>query len=227
VKRILLLVSILAAGLMLCSSPALATTFQFNSEISGGIAPAGTPAWLTAVFEDSGLNQVTLTLTATNLTGGEFITEWDFNVSDIRFAGLTAVNPKVQSGQFALPDFSKVMNKIGADGDYGYDIQFLFASANNNGGVKRFTQGDSFQIVFQANGLKAEEFNFLSDPGGASGPHYSAAHVQGIANPAGSETLSGWVAPGNPVPQPATMLFFGTGLIGLAGFGRKKLLKRS
>jgi len=31
--------------------------------------------------------------------------------------------------------------------------------------------------------------------------------------------------PGNPVPKPATILLLGSGLVGLAGFGRKKFKK--
>jgi hypothetical protein len=46
-------------------------------------------------------------------------------------------------------------------------------------------------------------------------------HVQGFAS-GGSESFVNY-----PTPEPATMLLLGSGLIGLAGFGRKKLFKKS
>ncbi|MCK9295196.1 MAG: PEP-CTERM sorting domain-containing protein [Desulfobulbaceae bacterium] len=49
--------------------------------------------------------------------------------------------------------------------------------------------------------------------------HFQATTENNLIGMGDSETIGGDVA---PVPEPATMLLFGTGLAGLAGFARKK-----
>ena len=238
VKKIFLLVSILGFGVMLCTSVVQADTITwgFNGEFSGGTAPIGDPLiepWLTATIEDV-VGGVNLTMAATNLSGIENVVGWYFNLSDDFFSYEERLNPQgkvvggtwvttvgaptqvsnLDIGTFTSPTFSIGMNAFKADGDGYYDILFAFAPGNSG---DAFDQGDSVTFFFA--GLAAEDFRELSTDSDGVGPFYSAAHVQ---NTGTDGSGSGWVA---PVPEPATMLLLGFGMIGLAGLGRRKFFK--
>ena len=57
-------------------------------------------------------------------------------------------------------------------------------------------------------GLNANSFDFLSfTTGGDSGPFYTAAHIQGTGKSAGNSVwVEGDPPPGNPVPEPSTIV---------------------
>ena len=86
-KKLFLFASgcILAGLLLIHAIPVLASTITFNLDYQfsdGGTDPAGTAPWLTATFQDTGTDEVTLTMNSSGLTGFEKVTEWYFNLSD-------------------------------------------------------------------------------------------------------------------------------------------------
>ena len=191
--------------------PAQALQFDLNYEYSDATAPQGTPPWLTATFEDVvDSDTVELTMSSLGLIDDEFVTKWAFNfyhpVIEVTYFDFVYV-----SGPAAIVGQAEDFYKAGPA--HGFDILFEFSEAE----AYRF--GKDMTAVFSITyaGISANSFD--SDNAGKEPFIYrTAAHVQGIGLDGEG---SGWIAPA-AVSEAPTLFLVGIGLIGLAGFGRRR-----
>jgi hypothetical protein len=217
-----ILLTTLILGLVFFTVPAWALILDFDTPFSDKPFPDGEAPWLTAIFTTVSPGEVELKLEA-DLALGNFISDVYFNLDpnlDVSLLEFSA--PTIISGDITPPSISTGEDSLKADGDGYYDFAIEFLQGNSEPPY-RFDDLDVllFTITSSSQDIVAESFDFLSVQSGGEGVWQAAAHVQGLGSDNQNST---WIGPGDgfhPIPEPATMLLFASGLLGLAGFGRK------
>lgn len=158
---------------------------------------------------------VRVTVTNNLADPGAFLGALYLNTSVAPLAGAagTCVSCAATAGQ--TMSFSFGVDAFQADGDGRYDIFINFATDAGS----RLTPGETivFDITSTTPGFTSDSFLVFSAPGGGNGPFRAAAHIQALPN-----GQSDFVT---EVPEPASLLLLGSGLIGVATALRKRIRK--
>ncbi|HBH62424.1 MAG TPA: hypothetical protein DDX85_11950 [Nitrospiraceae bacterium] len=211
--------SLIVSIVIISQAGASTLEIPMDVEYSNGTEPAGISPWATATFVDKSPNIVTLTMSAANLVGSEFISVWVFNFNPILDPDLLSFSPvgTLLSGPNTI---STGINAFKAGPSKYYDIKFDFPTSNGKSS-NRFTAGESlvYDITYTGAGtINVSSFNFESTSGGGDGPYHSALHIQSI-NPGDK---SGWIGNTTVVPEPVSSLLFlsGGALLGFRRYRR-------
>ncbi|HUE83134.1 MAG TPA: PEP-CTERM sorting domain-containing protein [Pyrinomonadaceae bacterium] len=161
---------------------------------------------------------VRITITNNLVDPGAFLSQLYMNTAVAPLAGAagSCVDCTATNGQTMSFNFGS--NAFQADGDGLYDIFIDFSSAL----ADRLTPGEVivFDLTSTTLGFTSDSFLVFSAPAGGNGPFLIAAHIQGLPN-----GQSDWITHQEPIPEPATLLLLGTGLMGVAGTIRRRMKK--
>jgi len=181
--------------------------FYYTAEnTDDGTPPEGLTPWLTAKFEDTATDEVTLTLSSLGLIEEEIVSKWYFNYNgdsdDFQ-------NLKLSFQEFTLGQATIDQDSINGSGQGKFDIGISFGPTN--------FKAEHFSVwkFFGVDGLTASDFLSYSNKG-----ILATAHVQKIDTPGtNDQEKSGWVIAG--VPEPNIAILLGLGLVGLGAFRRQ------
>jgi hypothetical protein len=152
--------------------------YNFDHTLTG-VAPSGPTPWLSATFSDLGANSVQLTLSASGLTGNEFVRQWYFNLNPLLNPASLSFAEIGTSGAFTAPTVETGANAFKPDWDGKYDLMFDFTTSGDSS--TWFSGGDSvtFSITGIA-GLTARDFLFANTPSAGHDSLLAAANLQTV-----------------------------------------------